>query len=143
MLLRRRSDRLEALRQVPMFCDLNKRQLTEVDRVLLPVERAAGSVLVKEGYRMGEFVLIIEGSVIVSKKGREIARLGEGEFFGEMSVLDHQPGVATVTAATAVSLLVIDGRDFRAVLDKVPGLQRKILVTLCGRLRKADEALAV
>ncbi len=143
MFLRRRSERIEALKTVPLFSDLSQRQLTQVDRRLNQIERGAGSVLVEEGRRSDMFALIVDGAVAVTKAGRRIARLEAGDFFGEMSVLDQRSSVATVSAETAVSLLVIDSRDFSELLDQVPGLQRKLLLTLCARLRSADESLVV
>ncbi len=102
----------------------------------------AGRVLVAQGGLGREFVLILEGSARVERDGKAIARLGRGDFFGEMSLIDRRTRSATVTAETPVVLLVVETRYFGSLLDTVPGLQRSILLTLCERLRAADEALA-
>jgi CRP-like cAMP-binding protein len=59
-----------------------------------------------------------------------------------MSLLDGKPRSASVIAETPITLLVVESRSFRSLLDGVPGLRRKISVTLCERLREADAGLA-
>ena len=76
------------------------------------------------------------------RDGKVLAHLKAGDFCGEMSLIDGKPRSATVVAESPCVVLVIDNRSFRALLDTTPGLQRKILVTLCQRLRDADTALA-
>ena len=73
--------------------------------------------------------------------GKAIAELGAGDFIGELSLIDGKPRTATVTAETPMTLLVIRRRDFKFLRETVPGLQEKLLVTLCERLRQADQAL--
>lgn len=138
----RRSDRLEALRKVPLFSGLGRRHLDLIDRHADEVKLDAGKVLARQGERGLEFLLIVDGTARVEKDGREIARLTTGEFFGEMSLIDGKPRSATVIAETPVVLLVVHTRSFGHLLDTVPGLQKKVLVTLCERLREADAALA-
>ena len=60
---------------------------------------------------------------------------------GELSIIDGKPRSATVIAETPVSLLVIRRQDFRGLRETVPGLEEKLLLTLCDRLRQADQAL--
>ncbi len=59
-----------------------------------------------------------------------------------MSLIDGGSRSATIVTESPCVLLVINGRSFRKLLDSVPGLERKILITLCQRLRDADAALA-
>jgi len=68
--------------------------------------------------------------------------LGPGDFFGEMSLIDGMPRSASVIAGSPTVLLVIEARSFQHLLDTVPGLQKKLLVTLSARLRAADARLA-
>ena len=65
-----------------------------------------------------------------------------GDFFGEMALIDGKPRSATVIAETPIVLLVIHTRAFGHLLEAIPGLQKKVLLTLCERLRAADAALA-
>jgi CRP/FNR family transcriptional regulator/CRP/FNR family cyclic AMP-dependent transcriptional regulator len=68
-------------------------------------------------------------------------RIGPGEFFGEMSLLDGQPRSATVVADTPMRMLVIPRREFVTLLREVPSLTERILIALCQRLRHAEQAL--
>jgi CRP/FNR family cyclic AMP-dependent transcriptional regulator len=142
MLLRRRTDKADILKKVPLFGGLSQRHLNLVAREADEVEEQAGTVLTREGGLGREFLLILEGGARVEREGKAIARLGPGDFFGEMSLIDGMPRSATVIADCPTVLLVIEARSFRKLLDAVPGLQRKILITLCARLRAADAGLA-
>lgn len=138
----RRPDRLEALRKVPLFSDLSRRQLNLIARHADEVKLDTGKVLARQGEHGLEFLLIIDGRARVERNGKGIARLGAGNFFGEMSLVDGKARTATVIAETPMVLLVIHRRSFGHLLDTVPGLQKKVLLTLCERLREADTVLA-
>jgi CRP/FNR family cyclic AMP-dependent transcriptional regulator len=143
MLLGRRADRIDWLKKVPLFSGLSRRELDLVARGTTDVVRTdRGKVLTRQGALGEEFLLIVDGSARVERDGRPIARLDVGDFFGEMSLIDGKPRSASVIAETPVTLLVVDGRSFGCLLDAVPGVRRKISVTLCQRLRAADTALA-
>ena len=141
MLLRRRSQKVDVLQKVPLFSGLSGRQLDLIARHADEVELAAGKVLTRQGERGLEFLLILDGNARVERDGKRIARLSAGDFFGEMSLIDGKPRTATVIAETPIALLVMHKRGFSHLLEAVPGLQRKLLVTLCERLREADAAL--
>jgi len=142
MLLRRRSDKADVLKKVPLFSGLSRRHLDHVAAEADEVKEEAGTVLTKQGGLGLEFLLILEGGARVERDGKVIARLGPGDVFGEMSLIDGLPRSATVIAESPTVLLVIQARSFRSLLDTVPGLQRKLLITLCARLRAADARLA-
>jgi CRP-like cAMP-binding protein len=142
MLLTRRSDKADVLKKVPLFSGLNRRYLNLIAREADEVKVEAGAVLTKQGGLGLEFLLILEGGARVERDGKVIARLGTGDFFGEMSLIDGLPRSAAVIADSPSVLLVIQTRAFRSLLDTVPGLQKRLLVTLCERLRAADTRLA-
>ncbi len=142
MLLTRRSDKVDVLKKVPLFSGLNRRYLHLIAREADEVKVEAGAVLTKQGGLGLEFLLILEGGARVERDGKVIARLGSGDFFGEMSLIDGLPRSAAVIADSPSVLLVIQTRAFRSLLDTVPGLQKSLLVTLCERLRAADTRLA-
>ena len=141
MLLRRRDDKVDVLRKVPLFSGLSRRHLDLIAQHADEVKVAEGKVLTRQGERGLEFFLIVDGSARVERDGKPIARLGAGDFFGEMSLIDGKPRTATVIAETPIVLLVVHTRSFGHLLEAVPGLQKKVLVTLCERLREADAAL--
>jgi CRP/FNR family cyclic AMP-dependent transcriptional regulator len=95
----------------------------------------------REGTSGREFVLIVEGSVRVMQRGLLIAHRGPGEFLGELALLDGEPRTATVIADEPCTLLVIHRNQFWQLLETVPGVQRKLLVGLAGRLREAQTTL--
>jgi CRP-like cAMP-binding protein len=142
MLLRRRSDKADVLKRVPLFSGLSRRYLDLIAAEADEVKEETGTVLTKQGGLGLEFLLLLEGDARVERDGTVIARLGPGDFFGEMSLIDGLPRSAAVIAESPSVLLVIQSRSFRSLLDAVPGLQRKLLVTLCARLRAADVRLA-
>jgi CRP-like cAMP-binding protein len=84
--------------------------------------------------------VIVEGEAGVTKRGEFLARLGPGDFFGEMSVLDHQVRTATVTALTPMRLLVIHAPNLLVVLEQ-GSAATTMLRTLARRLRDADLAV--
>jgi len=129
-------------RPLALFSGLSRRDLDLMARQTDVVKADAGKVLTRQGALGEEFLLIVDGSARVERDGKPIARLEAGDFFGEMSLTDGKPRSASVIAETRITLLVVDSRSFRSLLDAVPGLRRKISVTLCERLRKADAGLA-
>lgn len=130
------------LKKVPLFSELNRRHLDLVARHTDQVRIGADRVLARQGEHGLEFMLIVDGDARVEVDGNTIARLGAGQFFGEMSIIDGRPRTATVIAETPVELLVIHRRVFGHLLDTIPGLQKKVLLSLCNRLRETDVKLA-
>ena len=108
-------------------------------RIADVLEVPAGTVLTKSGDPGDAFFLILDGRVRVEVSPRKRLRMGPGEFFGEMSLLDGGPRTATVAADTDVRVLVIARRDFSLLLTKVPDLGRNLLVVLVKRLRVAEQ----
>lgn len=127
------------LEEVPLFEGCTRRQLRAVARIADVLEVPAGTVLMKSGDPGDAFFLILDGRVRVEVSPRKRIRMGPGEFFGEMSLLDGGPRTATVAADTDVRVLVIARRDFSLLLTKVPDLGRHLLVVLVKRLRIAEQ----
>jgi CRP-like cAMP-binding protein len=127
------------LEDVPLFEGCTRRQLRAVARIADVLEVPAGTVLTKAGDPGDAFFLILDGRVRVEVSPRKRIRMGPGEFFGEMSLLDGGPRTATVAADTDVRVLVIARRDFSLLLSKVPDLMRNLLVVLVKRLRTAEQ----
>lgn len=143
MLLRRRSEKVDVLKKVPLLSGLSRRDLDLIARVADEVKVEEGRVLTRQGGLGMEFLLLLEGSARVERDGKVIARLGPGDFFGEMSLIDGKPRSATVIADSPSALLAVQARSFRTLLGTVPGLQKKVLIALCERLRAADTSLAL
>ena len=134
-------DKIGLLREVPIFSTMSKRQLAMVSRYADETMSVAGQTLATEGATGDQLFLICEGSAVVKKEGKEIARLGSGACFGEMALIDGKPRSATVELLEDSQLLAIHRRDFDFMLDQVPGMAREMLVVISQRLRDADEKL--
>jgi CRP-like cAMP-binding protein len=94
--------------------------------------------LTKQGEHGREFVVIVEGKAVVTRDGTEIAILGPGSFFGEMSLLDGKPRTATVTTTERTRILVLTTAAFNGVVSTMPSVDRKMLTVLTGRLRDIE-----
>ena len=104
----------------------------------------AGDVLFNEGDKGDVMYLIRDGKVKITKgRGDDekvLAVLKEGDFFGEMAIIDGSPRSASATATTPVTMLVIDKETFKAKIKENP-LIEYVLETLSRRLRNADEQI--
>jgi voltage-gated potassium channel len=124
------------LRRIKLFSGLSDGDLDCVVALTRPLEVAAGTVLFWQGEPAKQFMIIEQGEARVAIDGVEVARLAPGEFFGEIALLDGEPRVATVTAATAMRLHVATAGEFHMLLMSVPSLTRQILVSTAIRLRE-------
>jgi CRP-like cAMP-binding protein len=104
-------------------------------------ESAPGDAIVRHGERGDELILLVEGSARVETDGKILARFSPGETFGEIAVIDGRPRTATVIAETPSRLLVLSRDAFLHLLDTIPGLSRKMLLTVCERLRERTDML--
>jgi CRP-like cAMP-binding protein len=142
MLLKRREQKIEALKSVPLLSSLSRQHLSLVSQHADEVTVEAGRVLAREGRLGQECFLVLDGRARVEHNGKTIARLGKGDIVGEVSIIDQQPRSASVISESPMTLLVISAASFGALLDDVPPLRRKVMVALCERLRAADAKLA-
>ena len=124
----------EALRGAPLFEGLSKKELVELARVTEDLQVPAGTVLCKEDTLGREFYVIVEGTVNVTRGGKQITTRGEGEFVGEIALLTSTRRTATVSAATQVRCLILMRGDFRRVLDENRSIERKVMEALAERL---------
>ena len=143
MFLKRHADKIDVLKSVPLLGTMSRRHLDLIARHADEVSVPAGKVLARQGGLCREFFVVLEGRARVEQNGKKIATVRKGEMLGEMSLIDNKPRGATVTAETPMTLLVLESRSFGALLDDIPQLRKKVLVTLCERLRAANAKLAM
>ena len=134
-----RNQKVELIKRVPLFSGLSKRELEQVAAIADEIDLREGKELTTQGRSAREFFVLLEGSADVSKDGRRINQLGDGDFFGEIALVSRTPRTATVTATTPVRALVITDRSFRRLLEDSPQTQLKVLEALAERL--APESL--
>ncbi len=133
------TDRYEDhLRAIPMFRALSRRELTQLSSVFERVTVNAGAVLVEQGSSSKEFFLILDGFAQVVRDGRQVATLTRGDHFGELALLDPAPRNATVRMTTPGELLVAGQREFWALVETVPALNRQLLSGLAQRVHAVD-----
>jgi CRP/FNR family transcriptional regulator, cyclic AMP receptor protein len=126
--------KVQALKRVPLFEDLSKKELAELARVSEDLEVEAGRELTREGETGQEFFVIVEGEIEVTIKGKRRASRGEGEFVGEIALLENVPRTATVTAKTPLRLFVLTRQDFRRLVDQNRSVEQKVMRTLARRV---------
>ncbi|MFL6240110.1 MAG: cyclic nucleotide-binding domain-containing protein [Actinomycetes bacterium] len=132
--------KIDRLSQVPMFSACSRKDLGTIARYADELSVEAGTPLVREGAAGREFYVLVEGKAAVTRGGREIATLGPGNYFGELSLLDGDKRDASVTATTPADLLVLGTREFATVLEDVPQITRKLLAGMARRLHELDNA---
>ena len=133
---------IDQLRGVSLFASCTDKELERIDRLGCPNEVEPGAVLCRQGSVGRQTFVILEGEATVTIDGAEVAHLGPGSFFGEMSVLDGSPRVGTVTATTPMTLLVFTPQELAELLSNAR-VVRRMLATVSGRLRLAERSNGV
>jgi CRP-like cAMP-binding protein len=127
---------VDILSKVPIFARLSGRQLRKILRGVTEDHYDAGTVIVRQGSRGETMFVIVEGRAKVVRDERTIAHRGEGEFFGEISVIDGRPRTAAVIAETPIRCLVIFRDQLREALMDEPAAAWAMLESLASRLRE-------
>ena len=128
---------LDWLAEVSIFQGIARKDLRTIRETMRERDFAAGDIVVAEGQSEGRFYLITEGkaTVLVGDHTRNV--LGPGDYFGEISLLDHGPRMATVRADTELHTLTLAPFTFRPILKSHPDVAYAILVEMCSRIRMA------
>jgi putative ABC transport system ATP-binding protein len=106
----------EFLRPIELFKTLTPRQLTDVAEKMSKRHYATGETIIRKGDPGNEFFLVSDGEVEVIRADHEVARLGPGDFFGEVALISGEPRNATVVAQNAVDAYVLGKIDFETAL---------------------------
>ena len=132
--------KIEHLAQTPLFSTLGRKDLRRVAQLCTSVILEPGRVMCREGEHGDEFFVVRDGRFRVEQRGREVAELGPGDFFGELALLDGGTRTATVTALTAARVLVVDRREFTAMIREEPQVAVQMLPAIGMRIRRLVEA---
>jgi CRP/FNR family cyclic AMP-dependent transcriptional regulator len=136
----------DLLRRVSIFRDLDQAAVAALDRLCRVKHYEREAVVVSEAEHGDALFVVAEGqtkAVLYGTSGREVilALFRQGDFFGEMALLDDQPRSATVIATTPSVLLMLERQAFARYLLQSPRSALRIMAELSRRLRNADEVI--
>lgn len=131
----------EFLARVPIFGDCTPQEIAAIAGVAQESTFEPNQIIVTQGAPGQAFYLILSGRVEILRDGSSLGAYGPGDFFGEMSLLDHAPRSATIRALETTTCMMLSSWDFRSLLEQHPGIAIKLLEILSRRLRVANERL--
>jgi len=131
-------DKVELLRAIPLFADLDDRSLQAVAVLAHEVAFKAGEVLMLEGETGDTFEVIVEGTVRIDRGDRAVRSMTAGGFIGEIALLERRARTASVTCVTDVRALEIRAHEFERLMDTLPAVHRRIRATVDRRERGRD-----
>jgi len=138
---------VELLRSVPLFSDLEQRELESFSQVAVPRSFPGATRVFHEGDRSDACYIVRSGGFRVTREhsdGRAItlATLGPGDIFGELAMLDGEVRSASVEALGDGELLALPAGEVRALLGRHPDITVKLVAALVRRLRAANERIS-
>jgi CRP/FNR family transcriptional regulator, cyclic AMP receptor protein len=144
-------DKPALLRRAGIFAELADEDVESLAKLARVAVYPAGDEIIEEGAEFDEetdgIFVVVDGAVEVrtgtqdGNEGRLLVKLGPGEFFGEMALLDGRPRSASVTATEETQCLVLHRWDFLRELRRNPEIAVAMLSVLSGRIRATNEAL--
>lgn len=132
--------RTELLARAPLLAGVDADGIARIAERVVEVDFPKDHVIARQGEVGTGFFLVASGGARVVRDGETIARIGPGDFFGELSVLDGRPRIAQVVADEPTVCLALASWDFEAVVKEQPAVALAILRGLAGRLRELTEA---
>jgi CRP-like cAMP-binding protein len=133
-----RSEVVEALARLSLFADLRQPELEAVAHAAEEEVFAEGQRILRAGLTGSGLYLLLDGEVVVRLDDSELARLGRGEFFGEISVLLGTPPMADIVAASLVRCLVVPAPEVETFLLERPRVMYRMLQAEARRLRDVE-----
>ena len=133
------ADPVEAVQRVPLFADLERRQVEQIARLFKERRFSAGETVVMEGSGGAAFFLIDSGEATVSIRGAERATLQPGDYFGEIALIDEGPRAATITASSELVCYGLTFWEFRPLVESNGAIGWKLLQSMAQKLRDAQQ----
>ena len=128
------------VKAIPLFAGLSRKECRALAQRADELDLAEGKTLVREGDWPYEFFSIEEGTVEVRRGDQLLGELGAGDFFGEMGLMADTRRNATVTATTAVKVVVMTAQAFRQTARELPEVADKIRAAIEERCRALETA---
>jgi CRP-like cAMP-binding protein len=123
----------EELRRTSLCANLSDEELTRVAGWFDAESVSEGVTVAGEGAPGYSFFVIAEGNAVVTSTGEELARLGRGDFFGEVAILGDGRRTATVTTTSPARLLVMFGTEFRRLQETQPEIAARLEAAMADR----------
>lgn len=133
------TDRIDLLRRVPLFADLNPRELQSIASGMKEVIFQPGQDVTTEGGAGVGFFIIEDGEAAVTVRGHERGRLGPGDYFGEIALIGRSDRTATVTADTELRCLGMTSWEFRPLVENNGTVAWKLLEAMAKRIAQAEQ----
>jgi CRP-like cAMP-binding protein len=131
---------VEAVLKVPLFAELNEQEAAQVAGLFKQRSFKPGETVAREGSGGAAFFLIDSGEAVVTVGGQERRRLGSGDSFGEIALIDEGARSATITAASELRCYGLTYWDFRPLVQGNAEISWKLLQSVVGRLRDEQAA---
>ena len=129
------------IKEAKLFQGLPDSELRSLEKQMKIVKHPAGHEIVVKGENGVGFMVILDGTVTVSTVQGKSRKLGPGDSFGEMALLDHEGRSANIKADTDVSLATIPEWSFKPFLKEHPEVSYRLLQVLSQRVRQAESDL--
>ena len=129
---------VELLQRVPLFADFERGDLQRLARSFKERTFGAGTTVAEEGRTGAGFFVIESGEASVSVRGADRAKLGPGDYFGEIALIDEGARSATVTADSELRCYGLTSWEFRPLVESDASIAWKLLETMAKRLRAAQ-----
>lgn len=129
---------LELIRGVPLFAGGSDTFLERLSGEFFERTYRAGEAIAEEGESGKTFVVIDSGEVSISVRGREVGRLGAGQAFGEMALIDKSARSATVRAETDAHCYLLPVWSFRPIVEAHPEMAWALLEALAQKIRDVE-----
>jgi len=125
--------KLELLRSVPLFADLDAQSLDAVGVLAREVERPAGTRIMVEGEPGDACYVVIEGTIRVERASGTVRSMSAGGFLGEIALLEGGARTATATCVDDCRLLAIQRHEFERLMAAMPHLERRVRAAAARR----------
>jgi CRP/FNR family cyclic AMP-dependent transcriptional regulator len=134
-------DVIRHFQSIPLFESVSSKGIRQIVQAATEVDIQAGAVFVREGGFDRDLFVITRGEAVVTQRGRRLATLGPGSFFGELAFLDKSPRSATVTAATDMRVLVLGPRELGDIVEREPTIAKMMLESMARRIRANERSI--
>jgi CRP/FNR family cyclic AMP-dependent transcriptional regulator len=131
---------VELLQRVPLFADFERGDLERLARSFKERTFDAGSTVVGEGKTGAGFFVIEDGEATVSTQGAEKAKLGPGDYFGEIALIDGGARTATITAVSDGKCYGLTSWQFRPLVEEHGSIGWTLLEALAARIRELEHS---